>query len=63
MNESNMWKETDEEILQQIPEKLLKWYDQNARILPWRENPAAVPCMGVGDHAAADTCGSSQAVF
>lgn len=39
MNESNMWKETDEEILQQIPEKLLKWYDQNARILPWRENP------------------------
>lgn len=39
MNESNMWKETDEEILQQIPEKLLKWYNQNARILPWRENP------------------------
>ena len=39
MNESNMWKQTDEEILQQIPEKLLTWYDQNARILPWREDP------------------------
>ena len=39
MNESNMWKETDEEILQQIPEKLLTWYDKNARVLPWRENP------------------------
>ena len=37
MNESNMWKETDEEILQQIPEKLL--YDKNARVLPWREDP------------------------
>lgn len=39
MNESNMWKQTDEEILQQIPEKLLAWYDKNARILPWREDP------------------------
>ena len=39
MNESNMWKETDEEILQQIPEKLLTWYDKNARVLPWREDP------------------------
>ena len=34
-----MWKQTDEEILQQIPEKLLAWYDENARILPWREDP------------------------
>lgn len=63
MNESNMWKETDEEILQQIPEKLLKWYDQNARILPWRENPQPYRVWVSGDHAAADTCGSSQAVF
>lgn len=39
VNESNMWTQTDEEILQQIPEKLLTWYDQNARILPWREDP------------------------
>ena len=39
MNESNMWKETEEEILQQIPEKLLTWYDNNARVLPWREDP------------------------
>lgn len=38
VNESNMWKQTDEEILQQIPEKLLTWYDKNARSLPWREN-------------------------
>ena len=39
MNESNMWNQTDEEILQQIPGKLLEWYDKNARILPWREDP------------------------
>lgn len=39
MNESNVWKLTDEEILQQTPEKLLAWYDENARILPWREDP------------------------
>lgn len=26
--------------LQDIPKLLLKWYDKNKRVLPWRENPA-----------------------
>lgn len=28
-----------EDILYDIPEPLLSWYDKNRRILPWRENP------------------------
>ena len=27
------------ELLQKIPEPLLRWYDAGARVLPWRENP------------------------
>lgn len=27
------------EILKEIPGPLLQWYDSNARVLPWRENP------------------------
>ena len=26
--------------LRAIPKPLLKWYDNNRRILPWREDPA-----------------------
>ena len=26
--------------LEEVPKLLLKWYDKNRRILPWRENPA-----------------------
>ncbi|MDX9871279.1 MAG: A/G-specific adenine glycosylase [Clostridia bacterium] len=29
-----------EEALKRLTEPLLAWYDKNARILPWRENPA-----------------------
>ncbi len=29
----------DQELLAQLPELLLRWYDQSARVLPWRENP------------------------
>ena len=29
----------DREVLAQLPELLLQWYDGSARILPWRENP------------------------
>lgn len=29
----------DHELLGRIPGPLLKWYDQNKRILPWREDP------------------------
>ncbi len=28
------------DLLQKIPEPLLRWYDAGARTLPWRENPA-----------------------
>ena len=28
------------ERLMQLPERLLNWYDQNARVLPWREHPS-----------------------
>ena len=27
--------------LERIREPLLSWFDRNARILPWRENPDA----------------------
>lgn len=30
----------DQTYLNQIPSLLLKWYDANARILPWREDPS-----------------------
>ena len=30
---------TDNELLEEIPARLLKWYDGCARVLPWRENP------------------------
>lgn len=29
----------DQELLAQLPELLLRWYDQSARVLPWREDP------------------------
>lgn len=29
----------DREVLAQLPELLLRWYDGSARVLPWRENP------------------------
>ncbi len=28
-----------QEILQEIPERLLRWYRENARVLPWRDCP------------------------
>ncbi|MDE6925203.1 MAG: DNA/RNA nuclease SfsA, partial [Acetatifactor sp.] len=30
----------DYELLNSIPKSLLKWYDENRRILPWREEPS-----------------------
>lgn len=29
----------EEQVLAEIPQPLLKWYDSNRRILPWRETP------------------------
>ena len=29
----------DRELLAQLPERLLAWYDAGARVLPWREDP------------------------
>ena len=29
----------DYDLLSRIPGPLLEWYDQNRRILPWREEP------------------------
>ncbi|MGI6254074.1 MAG: A/G-specific adenine glycosylase [Acutalibacter sp.] len=29
----------DREVLAQLPERLLAWYDAGARVLPWREDP------------------------
>jgi A/G-specific adenine glycosylase len=31
---------TDQELLEKMPPLLLRWYDQNARVLPWREDPS-----------------------
>jgi len=33
---------TDRELLIQIQEPLLKWFEENARVLPWREHPFPV---------------------
>ena len=30
----------DRELLAQVPGLLLSWYDKNARVLPWREDPS-----------------------
>ena len=30
----------DRELLGRVPELLLAWYDGNARVLPWREDPS-----------------------
>ena len=30
----------DRELLTQVPGLLLSWYDKNARVLPWREDPS-----------------------
>ena len=30
---------TDKELLEEIPGRLLKWYDSCRRVLPWREDP------------------------
>lgn len=30
---------TDQQRLAQVPELLLRWYDEGRRVLPWRENP------------------------
>lgn len=34
--------------LRAIPKPLLKWYDNNRRILPWREDPADIFCARSG---------------
>ena len=37
---------------------LLRWYDYNKRILPWRENKDPLQDLGFGNYAAADKGGS-----
>lgn len=34
-----MEKNWETELLGKVPERLLAWYDQGARVLPWREDP------------------------
>ena len=29
----------DLQILRELPQRLLRWYDGSARVLPWREDP------------------------
>ena len=41
---------------------LLAWYEEHARILPWRK-PGRLPCLDLGDHAAADQGRSGQTLF
>ncbi len=49
---------------QEWPHKLLTWFDQNRRDLPWREGRPRNPIMcGVGNHASADADRSSETVL
>lgn len=34
-----MEKNLEMELLREVPERLLAWYDKGARVLPWREDP------------------------
>ena len=43
-------------MLEQIVKPLLSWYDGHARVLPLSD-------LGIGDYAAADEGGGSQALF
>lgn len=37
MEDSSLF--SQREVLKAVPARLLKWYDQSARVLPWREDP------------------------
>lgn len=49
--------------LEEIVKPLLEWFDRNARVLPWRDQPTPYRVWGIGDYAPADPGGSSKALL
>ncbi|MCD8336423.1 MAG: A/G-specific adenine glycosylase [Lachnospiraceae bacterium] len=42
---------TEEKLLREIQKPLVKWFEKNARVLPWREHPFPVPMSASPDRA------------
>ena len=46
-----------EKVLRQLPDRLLPWFAENRRDLPWRRDREPLSHLGLGNHAAANPCG------